>query len=216
MVKFFNAIENLFRGEAMDRYIKEIVGKLWKEENKILIGISGPGAAGKTTFAKKLIDSLDTEVNYLNTDPYIITDVRKYAEISYTYEKKNHMYKMTACHPVAHNLLVLTRDIEMLKEGFTFKTIGTDYAKSMILSADNKINIVEGMSVAFLDLELFDFTIYLHVDGDVELARRMNRDVKDRGRSIEHLKNSHIERRIQYELFMHPMSEKFDLVIENS
>ena len=199
-----------------EKYIEGIAEKIHKQNDKVLIGISGPGAAGKTTFAKKLIDSLDTEVNYLNTDPYIITDVRKYAKISYTYEKKNHMYKMTACHPVAHNLLVLTRDIEMLKEGFTFKTIGTDYAKSLVLSADNKINIVEGMSVAFLDLELFDFTIYLHVDGDVELARRMDRDVKDRGRSIEHLKNSHIERRIQYELFMHPMSKKFDLVIENS
>lgn len=199
-----------------EKYIEGIAEKIHKQNDKVLIGISGPGAAGKTTFAKKLIDSLDTEVNYLNTDPYIITDVRKYAKISYTYEKKNHMYKMTACHPVAHNLLVLTRDIEMLKEGFTFKTIGTDYAKSMILSANNKINIVEGMSVAFLDLELFDFTIYLHVDGDVELARRMDRDVKDRGRSIKHLKHSHIERRIQYELFMHPRSEKFDLVIENS
>lgn len=199
-----------------EKYIEGIAEKIHKQNDKVLIGISGPGAAGKTTFAKKLINSLDTEVNYLNTDPYIITDVRKYAVISYTYEKKNHMYKMTACHPAAHNLLVLTRDIEMLKEGFTFKTIGTDYAKSMILSANNKINIVEGMSVAFLDLELFDFTIYLHVNGDVELARRMDRDVKDRGRSIKHLKHSHIERRIQYELFMHPMSEKFDLVIENS
>ena len=199
-----------------EKYIEGIAEKIHKQNDKVLIGISGPGAAGKTTFAKKLIDSLDTEVNYLNTDPYIITDVRKYAKISYTYEKKNHMYKMTACHPVAHNLLVLTRDIEMLKEGFTFKTIGTDYAKSLVLSADNKINIVEGMSVAFLDLELFDFTIYLHVNGDVELARRTDRDVKDRGRSIKHLKHSHIERRIQYELFMHPMSEKFDLVIENS
>lgn len=199
-----------------EKYIEGIAEKIHKQNDKVLIGISGPGAAGKTTFAKKLIDSLDIEVNYLNTDPYIITDIRKYAEISYTYEKKNHMYKMTACHPVAHNLLVLTRDIEMLKEGFTFKTIGTDYAKSLVLSADNKINIVEGMSVAFLDLELFDFTIYLHVDGHVELARRMDRDVKDRGRSIKHLKHSHIERRIQYELFMHPMSEKFDLVIENS
>lgn len=199
-----------------EKYIEGIAEKIHKQNDKVLIGISGPGAAGKTTFAKKLIDSLDTEVNYLNTDPYIITDVRKYAVISYTYEKKNHMYKMTACHPAAHNLLVLTRDIEMLKEGFTFKTIGTDYAKSLVLSADSKINIVEGMSVAFLDLELFDFTIYLHVNGDVELARRMDRDVKDRGRSIKHLKHSHIERRIQYELFMHPMSEKFDLVIENS
>ena len=202
--------------KILEKYIEGIAEKIHKQNDKVLIGISGPGAAGKTTFAKKLIDSLDTEVNYLNTDPYIITDVRKYVKISYTYEKKNHMYKMTACHPVAHNLLVLTRDIEMLKEGFTFKTIGTDYAKSMILSANNKINIVEGMSVAFLDLELFDFTIYLHVDGDVELARRMDRDVKDRGRSIKHLKHSHIERRIQYELFMHPMSKKFDLVIENS
>ena len=200
----------------MDTIIKEITEKLSQQDGKMIIGISGPGASGKTTFAKKLRDSLAVEVNYLNTDPYIITDTRKYTQIEYDYENEKYTYKMTACHPAAHNLLALKRDIEMIQEEINFKTIGTDYSKSTLITSDKKISIVEGMSVAFLDLELFDLTIYLHINGATELHRRLIRDVSERGRSVEHLNNSHSQRRMQYELFMHPYSEKFDLVIDNS
>lgn len=201
----------------MDKRIQEIAEQLSsKQDERIIIGISGPGASGKTTFAKQLMASLDFEVNYLNTDPYIITDVRKYTRIEYDYEGKKYAYKMTACHPAAHNVLALKRDIEMIREGIDFKTIGTDYSESKQITSNKKISIVEGMSVAFLDLDLFDYTIYLHVDGETELKRRLNRDVSERGRSVEHLTNSHIQRRIQYDLFMHPLSGKFDLVINHT
>lgn len=200
----------------METIIKEITKKLSKHDGKMIIGISGPGASGKTTFAKKLRDSLTGEVNYLNTDPYIITDTRKYTQIEYDYENERHTYKMTACHPAAHNLLALKRDIEMIREDINFKTIGTDYSKSILITSDKKISIVEGMSVAFLDLEMFDLTIYLHVNGETELQRRFIRDVSERGRSVEHLNNSHFQRRMQYEIFMYPHSKKFDVVIDNS
>ncbi len=201
----------------MDKRIQAIAKQLSSKKNeRMIIGISGPGASGKTTFAKQLMAALDFEVNYLNTDPYIITDVRKYTRIEYAYEGQKQAYKMTACHPAAHNLLALRRDIEMMREGIDFKTIETHYSKSTQLTSDKTISIVEGMSVAFLDLDLFDSTIYLHVDGDTELERRLMRDVSERGRSAKHLRNSHVQRRMQYELFMHPLSKKFDLVIESS
>lgn len=182
----------------------------------MIIGISGHGASGKTTFAQNLIKKLENKVNYWKTDPYIITGVRKYTTIDYTYCDKNYAYKMTACHPDAHNLLALDRDVKMIQNGLDFYTIGTDFSKSTLISAENKVNIVEGMSVAFLDSHLFNLTIYLYSDEETELQRRGIRDISERGRSLENLNKSHKQRRIQYELFMHPQSEHFDIIIKNT
>lgn len=122
---------------------------------------------------------------------------------------------MTACHPAAHNVAALERDIRMLRDGLDLYTIGTHYSKSALLSSDNRINIVEGMSVAFTDPSLYDLKVYLYTDGETELRRRGIRDVAERGTDIQYLMKSHEQRRIQYELFMHPYHEKFDIVIRN-
>lgn len=200
----------------MEEIINKIANKIKHQTKPVLIGISGHGASGKTTFAKELIARLKEDVNFLNTDPYIITDVRKYAQINYEYEDIKHTYQMTACHPDAHNLLALERDIKMLRNELDLYTIDTDYAPSTFLSSENKVNIVEGMSVAFLNPKIFDITIYLYTDGETEFDRRSIRDITERGRSMEHLEKSHVQRRIQYDLFMHFYSENFDVIIENS
>ena len=200
----------------MEEILNKIANKIKHQTKPVLIGISGHGASGKTTFAKELIARLKEDVNFLNTDPYIITDVRKYAQINYEYEDIKHTYQMTACHPDAHNLLALERDIKMLRNELDLYTIDTDYAPSTFLSSENKVNIVEGMSVAFLNPKIFDITIYLYTDGETEFDRRSIRDITERGRSMEHLEKSHVQRRIQYDLFMHFYSENFAVIIENS
>ena len=200
----------------MEEILNKITNEIKHQTKPVLIGISGHGASGKTTFAKELIARLKEDVNFLNTDPYIITDVRKYAQINYEYEDIKHTYQMTACHPDAHNLLALERDIKMLRNELDLYTIDTDYAPSTFLSSENKVNIVEGMSVAFLNPKIFDITIYLYTDGETEFDRRSIRDITERGRSMEHLEKSHVQRRIQYDLFMHFYSENFDVIIENS
>lgn len=159
----------------------------------------------------------ENNINYLNTDLYIISsDVRKQTIINYEYNRELHRYKMTACHPAAHHLPSLKRDVQMIKDGLTIKTIGTHYSKSDILSADKTITIVEGMSAAFIDTAFFDLSIYFYTDGATELKRRSGRDVLERGTDINYLKKSHEERRIQYGIYMHPYSEKFDIVIKTT
>ena len=200
----------------MEEILNKIANKIKHQTKPVLIGISGHGASGKITFSKELIARLKEDVNFLNTDPYIITDLRKYAQINYEYENTKHTYQMTACHPEAHNLLSLERDVKMLRNELDLYTIDTDYAPSTFLSSENKVNIVEGMSVAFLNPKIFDITIYLYTDGETEFDRRSIRDITERGRSMEHLEKSHVQRRIQYDLFMHFYSENFDVIIENS
>ncbi|KMQ00922.1 MULTISPECIES: uridine kinase family protein [Bacillus] len=202
----------------MDKLLQEIINWLRMSDEKIVIGISGHGAAGKTTFANRLVNLLNqNEVNYINTDPYIVSsDIRKHAVIHYTYQNENHRYKMTACHPAAHHLAALERDIQMVRAGLDFYTIDTHYMKSKLISSENKVTIVEGMSAAFINPDLFDLKIYFYTDGETELMRRSSRDIAERGTDINYLRQSHEERRIQYEVFMHSYSQRFDIIIKTS
>ncbi|WP_108671361.1 uridine kinase family protein [Peribacillus acanthi] len=202
----------------MEKILHEIAHLIIGTEKRIIIGISGHGASGKTTFAHNLVNILGQEnVNYVNTDTYIIgSNLRKYTLIDYEYKKEHHRDKMTACHPLAHHISALERDIQMIKDGVDVYTIGTNYTKSTLISSQNKINIVEGMTVAFTDLDFYELKIYLYTDGETELMRRSIRDVSERGTDISYLRKSHEERRIQYEIFMHPYHNNFDIVIKNS
>lgn len=206
------------RVREMNELLQEIINRVKMTDKKMVIGISGHGAAGKTTFANKLVHLLNqNEVNYINTDPYIVSgDLRKHATIDYTYQSDKHRYKMTACHPAAHHLPPLERDVQMVIAGIDFFTIDTHYMKSKLISSKNKVTIIEGMSVAFLNPNLFDLKIYFYTDGETEFKRRASRDVAERGRDINELRQSHAERRIQYDLFMHPYSQHFDIIVKTS
>ncbi|MFC7366344.1 MULTISPECIES: uridine kinase family protein [Bhargavaea] len=201
----------------MDRLIQNLTGWIRNSDKQLIIGISGHGAAGKTTFAQQLMDALKLEANYLNTDPYIVSSsIRKHSDIKYPYKGTLHHFKMTACHPAAHHIPSLERDIRMIREGLDLLTIETHYSSAERLSSENNVTIVEGMSVAFADPELFDLLIYFYTDGSTELERRFGRDIEERGTELEYLKQSHNERRIQYEVFMHPYSEHFDTIIKST
>ncbi|HYK75145.1 MAG TPA: phosphoribulokinase [Pseudoneobacillus sp.] len=202
----------------MDKVLNEIANLIRSKDKRVIIGISGHGASGKTIFSQKLLTILGHDnVNYINTDTYLIgSNLRKHTLIDYEYKNEHHRDKMTACHPLAHNIFALERDIRMMRDGLDFYTIGTNYTKSTLVSSQNKINIVEGMSVAFTNLHLYDLKVFLYTDGETELMRRSIRDVSERGSDINYLRKSHEERRTQYDLFMHPYHENFDIVIKNS
>ncbi|WP_217585844.1 uridine kinase family protein [Lentibacillus saliphilus] len=202
----------------MEQLINDIKNWIQATEDRIIIGISGHGAAGKTTFAHQLISQLNAySVNYLNTDPYIVSSgIRKQTNLSYTYEGDRHHYKMTACHPAAHQLSSLERDIQMVRSGLDFFTIDTDYLERQLISGENQLTLIEGMCAAFIDPDMFDLTIYFYTDDDTELMRRSNRDTNERGADLADVQQSHNERRIQYKLFMHPYRNRFDVIIKTS
>ena len=58
----------------------------------------------------ELLDEKD--INLLNTDPYIVgSKLRKHSKFDYEYKNKRYNFKITACHPIAHNVSYLERDI---------------------------------------------------------------------------------------------------------
>lgn len=199
----------------MERLINEIVQNV-QTGQRTLIGISGHGAAGKSTLAETLRDRFG-DINLLHTDPYIIdSQLRKQTILTYQHDGKTHHYKMTACHPAAHHLLSLERDVRMIREGMGFYTIDVSYLERTWIDPKKMITIIEGMSVAFLDLSSFDQSIYLYTDGETEFRRRANRDIQERGMEMDYLRASHDERRLQYELFMHPYRHHFQTIVNTS
>jgi len=201
----------------MKELIDGVVEHILKNGNCVM-RVSGHGAAGKTTLARAVMECLEQDTfNYLNTDAYVIPgEYRKRLKAFYGFENEEYRGKVTACLPAAHELASLKRDLLMLRRGMDFLTIDADWAPEKIIHADRPFTIVDGMSTTFLEDRLFDLSIYIYTDGETELARRMERDVNDRGRSSEALISSHHQRRIQYEMFMHEKRDEFDIVIDDT
>ena len=182
------------------------------ESGKIkTLGIYGHGASGKSTFAQDLYQALDSaKVNLLETDPYITSNRHLVVP------KESPDQKVTACLPVAHELVSLERDILALKAGMDILTIAEPWKPSEVLSGSKPILIVEGMSVGFLPKELFDRTICFYTDDETELERRLVRDTAVRNRDANFILNTHKERRDQYNRYYKKTESTADVLVDQS
>lgn len=192
--------------ELIERLVSEI------ESGKVkTLGIYGHGASGKSTFAQELYQALDsTKVNLLETDPYITSNRHLVVP------KESYNQKVTACLPVAHELVSLERDILALKAGMDILTIAEPWKPSEVLSGAKPILIVEGMSVGFLPKELFDRTICFYTDDETELERRLVRDTAVRNRDASFILNTHKERRDQYNRYYKETESTADILVDQS
>ncbi|KXT95829.1 uridine kinase family protein [Streptococcus mitis] len=192
--------------DLVDQLVSEI------ETGKVrTLGIYGHGASGKSTFAQELYQTLDyTTVNLLETDPYITSGRHLVVP------KETPDQKVTACLPVAHELVSLERDILALKAGMDILTIEEPWKASEVLSGAKLILIVEGMSVGFLPKELFDKTICFYTDEDTELKRRLARDTTVRNRDASFILASHQMRREQYLRYYKETESRADILVDQS
>lgn len=192
--------------DLVDQLVSEI------ETGKVrTLGIYGHGASGKSTFAQELYQTLDSaKVNLLETDPYIASNRHLVVP------KDAPNQKVTACLPVAHELVSLERDILALKAGMDILTIDEPWKPSEVLSGSKPILIVEGMSVGFLPKELFDKTICFYTDEDTELKRRLARDTTVRNRDASVILASHQMRREQYLRYYKETESKADILVDQS
>lgn len=178
------------------------------------VRIYGHGASGKTTLARDLLALLPPDqVNLIETDAYII-DGRLRQQVRPAAAPDQ---KVTAFMPVSHELASLTRDIQALQKGMDLLTIDcSPWAPQTVLSGAKPILIVEGMSSAFLDKELFDLSIACYTDPETELARRLARDVAERGGVAETIKAGEAVRQQQYETYYKPLLDQADIIINQS
>lgn len=150
-----------------------------------LIGIAGGSGSGKTTFARKVmkgISNLDSSL--LHMDSYYLPTQPK---TNFTTSGKANFD-----HPNAFDWELLRQHLTDLKEGRSIKCPIYNFKNSSRTEEYEtvgpcKVVLFEGI-FALYDQEirnLLDIKCYLHVDSDIRFTRRLHRDVKERGRSLE-------------------------------
>lgn len=167
----------------------------------MIIGISGGSGSGKTTVAMKIIQSVgDENVLYLQQDAY-------YRNLGDMPIELRH--KVNFDHPDAFDTELLINHLGALTAGESIKKPIYDYAthsrQADTITIDPKpVIVLEGILV-FVDPELrsmMDLKIFVDTDADVRFIRRLDRDVHERGRSLESIIS-------QYTTTVRPMHLQF-------
>ena len=178
----------------------------------IVIGIAGGSGSGKTTLAHKLKDALGDDIVLLCHYFYYK------AHDDMPFEERQ---KLNFDHPDAFDTDLLIEDIRALKRGesilhpiysFTEHTrlpqrVRVDPARVVIVEG---ILIFENKALR----ELMDIKVYVDTDADVRLARRILRDVCERGRTMESVINQYITTvKPMHEEFVEPSKKYADVII---
>ena len=169
-------------------------------KNILVIGIAGGSGSGKSTLVKNLIAEFPDMVTVLSHDNYY----RRHDEL--TYEQRTHL---NYDEPGSLETDLMARHLEILRHGGCIECPVHDFTIHNRLDATipvvpEKVIIVEGILI-FENRQLrdlMDIRVFVDADADVRLCRRILRDVKQRGRTLE----SVLE---QYQQTVKPMHEQY-------
>ena len=179
-----------------------------------IIGIAGGTASGKTTLARKVYEASQNygSVVMLRLDDY-------YKEVTnMTYEERT---KINFDHPDSYDSALLVEHINALKNGQSIDCPTYDFVihnRSNITKQINPANviIVEGiMTFAIPELlKMFDIKIFVDTPDDIRLLRRLTRDIKERGRTIDSVVNQYLTTvRPMHLSFVEPSKRYADIII---
>ena len=179
---------------------------------RIVIGIAGGTASGKTTVAEKLYEAFGKKAVILSHDYYY----KQHDEL--TLEERN---KLNYDHPDSLDTALLVEHIRELKAGNSIMHPTYDFASHSRNSewkrADSaEIIISEGILI-FTNKELCDLCdvkLFVDADADVRFIRRLTRDVKERGRTMDSAIKQYLSTvKPMHEQFVEPSKVKADLII---
>ena len=178
----------------------------------IVIGIAGGTGSGKTTITRRLIECFGEDVSVIHHDNYYK------AHHNMPYEERT---KLNYDHPNAFDTDQMIEDLRQLKQGYPIACPVYDYT---IHDRTNKtepvyprrVIIVEGILI-YESRELcdeMDIKIYVDTDADVRILRRIMRDVRDRGRSLESVVNQYLNTvKPMHEQFVERSKRRADIII---
>jgi uridine kinase len=179
----------------------------------IIIGIAGGSGSGKTTLAEMIISRLgDDKVCLIEEDAYY----KSFPDLTLE-ERKRLNYD----HPDAFDHDLLSQHLEKLRrfeaiEKPVYSFITYDRTGETIKVNPAPVIIVEGILV-LSDARLrglMDVKLFVDTDPDVRFIRRLMRDVKERGRTLESVIHQYLEVvRPMHLQFVEPTKRYADIII---
>ena len=178
----------------------------------MVIGIAGGTGSGKTTITRRLIQRFGSDISVIYHDNYY----KEHHSLS-----REERAKLNYDHPDAFDTDLLIQAVKDLKAGKTISCPVYDYtiqdrSDKTLTVEPSKVIIVEGILIfdsAEL-CELMDIKIFVDTDADVRILRRIVRDVRDRGRSLEGIINQYLTTvKPMHELFVEPSKRRADVII---
>ncbi len=180
--------------------------------NIMVIGIAGGTGSGKTTITRRLIERFGGDVSVIHHDNYYK------AHHSMPYEERA---LLNYDHPDAFDTDMLIEHLKLLKEGKSVQCPVYDYSihdrtEETITIRPTRVIIVEGILI-YENRELcdqMDIKIFVDADADVRILRRIVRDVRDRGRSLESVINQYLSTvKPMHEAFVEPSKRRADVIV---
>ena len=181
-------------------------------ENILVIGIAGGSGSGKTTLMKNLVSRFGDVVTVLSHDNYY----RRHDELPY-----EERCKLNYDEPAAFETDLMVRQLGLLRQGIAIDCPVYDFtvhnrSNETIHVVPKRVIIVEGILI-FADPALcreMDIKIFVDTDADVRLARRIRRDVRKRGRSLDSVLEQYLTTvKPMHEQYVEPSKKNADLVV---
>lgn len=176
------------------------------------IGIAGGTGSGKTTITRRLQQRFADNVSVIYHDNYYK------AHNDMTYEERA---KLNYDCPDAFDTERMVRDLKELRAGRSVRCPVYDYtvhnrSDKTVLVNPSPVIIVEGILI-FQDpglCELLDIKIFVDTDADVRILRRIVRDVRDRGRSLQSVVDQYLTTvKPMHEMYVEPSKRNADIIV---
>lgn len=179
----------------------------------VIVGIAGGSASGKTTMARAIIENLGEEhISFIGHDNY--------------YKNLHHLSledrgKVNFDHPDSLDTSLLIDHVQQLKNGqevhIPTYDFNTHSRTSVTLHIQpRKIILVDGILI-FSEPELIrlmDLKIFVDTADDIRLIRRIGRDTRERGRSVESVIDQYMKTvRPMHDLYVEPSKRKADIIV---
>ena len=178
-----------------------------------LIGIAGGSGSGKTSIANIIF-------KYLGVSECLLFSMDTYYK-DLTEEQQKNISEYNFDHPDALDFELLNSHINSLMNWESINMPTYDFntssrGKETKKLYPNKIIIFEGI-LAFHDKrirDLMDIKIFVDLDGDIRLSRRIYRDIIDRGREMKTvIDRYHKFVKPAFEIFIKPTRKFADIII---